>query len=103
MGLTLAEKILARAAGRDKVAAGEFVVAKVDLAMTHDIFAAQVFDHLVDAGITEVFDQQHTVGGMDHLVPPSTEAAAEQHQRIREHVKRYGIENFSEAGHGNCP
>ena len=100
--MTLAEKILARASGRDKVAAGEFVVAKVDLAMTHDIFAAQVFDHLVDAGITEVFDQEHTVVVMDHLVPPSTEAAAEQHQRIREHVKRFGIENFYEAGNGIC-
>jgi 3-isopropylmalate/(R)-2-methylmalate dehydratase large subunit len=102
MGMTLAEKILARASGRDAAVAGEFVVAKVDLAMTHDIFAAQVFDHLVDAGISRVFDQEHTVVVMDHLVPPSTEAAAEQHQRIREHVGRFGIENFYEAGSGIC-
>ena len=100
--MTLAEKILARASGRDRAVAGEFVVAKVDLAMTHDIFAAQVFDHLVDAGITQVFDQEHTVVVIDHLVPPSTEAAAEQHKRIREHVARFGIENFYDAGSGIC-
>lgn len=100
--MTLAEKILARASGKEQTVAGEFVVAKVDLAMTHDIFAAQVFDHLVDAGITQVFDQEHTVVVMDHLVPPSTTAAAEQHKRIREHVAGFGIENFYEAGSGIC-
>ncbi len=100
--MTLAEKILARASGKDRVAAGEFVVAEVDLAMTHDIFAAQVFDHLVNAGVTQVFDREHTVVVMDHLVPPSTEAAAEQHKRIREHVARFGIDNFYDAGSGIC-
>ncbi len=33
---TLAQKIIARAAGRASVAAGEIVTCKVDLAMFHD-------------------------------------------------------------------
>ena len=33
---TLAEKLIARAAGRAHVTAGETVVCKVDLAMSHD-------------------------------------------------------------------
>ncbi len=41
MGMNLAERILARSAGRDQVAAGEFVMAEIDLALLHDIFAAQ--------------------------------------------------------------
>jgi len=36
MKQTLAQKIIARAAGRDHVTAGEVVTAKVDLAMIHD-------------------------------------------------------------------
>ena len=36
MGMTLAEKILARASGRDIVRPDEIVVARVDLAMSHE-------------------------------------------------------------------
>ncbi|PHR06364.1 MAG: 3-isopropylmalate dehydratase, partial [Sulfitobacter sp.] len=36
MGQTLAEKIIARAAGREHVRPGEIVTCKVDLAMMHD-------------------------------------------------------------------
>ena len=36
MPVTLAEKTIARAAGRHKVAPGEIVTCSVDLAMVHD-------------------------------------------------------------------
>ena len=36
MGQTLAQKIVARAAGRPAVAPGEIVTCQVDLAMMHD-------------------------------------------------------------------
>ncbi len=102
VGMTLAERILARAAGRDRVSAGEFVVAKIDRALLHDIFAARVFDLLVDVGFDGVFDPDRTVVVIDHLVPaPSAEAAA-LHQRIREHVTRLGITAFYDAGAGIC-
>jgi len=102
MGMTQAERILARASGRASVAAGEFVVADIDLALLHDIFAAGVFDMLLDVGFDQVFDPDRTVVVIDHLVPaPSAEAAA-LHQRIREHVARLGIENFYDAGEGIC-
>ena len=102
MGMTLAERILARAAGRERVTAGEFVVADIDLALLHDIFAAQVFDLLGDVGADRVFEPDRTVVVVDHLVPaPSAEAAA-VHQRIREHVSRLGITAFYDAGEGIC-
>lgn len=102
MGMTLAERILARAAGRDEVTAGEFVVADIDLAMLHDIFAAQVFDMLDEVGVERVFDADSTVVVIDHLVPAPSAEAAELHQRIREHVSRLGIRNFYDAGEGIC-
>jgi 3-isopropylmalate/(R)-2-methylmalate dehydratase large subunit len=37
MGMTMAEKILARAAGRAKVTSGDFIWAKVDTAMMDDL------------------------------------------------------------------
>ncbi len=102
MGMTLAERILARAAGRESVTAGEFIVADIDLALLHDIFAAQVFDLLRDVGVDNVLEPDQTVVVIDHLVPaPSAEAAA-IHQRIREHVSRLGITAFYDAGEGIC-
>ena len=102
MGMNLAERILARAAGRDQVAAGEFVMAEIDLALLHDIFAAQVFDLLQEVGVEQVSDPDRTVVVIDHLVPAPTAAAAAIHQRIREHVSRLGITAFYDAGRGIC-
>jgi len=102
MGMTLAERIVARAAGREQVTAGEFVVADIDLAMLHDIFATQVFDLLVDVGVDHVFDPGRTVVVIDHLVPAPSAEAADLHRRIREHVARLGISAFYDVGDGIC-
>jgi len=102
MGMTQAERILARASGRDSVTAGEFVVGEIDLALLHDIFAAGVFDMLLDVGIDDVFDPGKTVVVVDHLVPAPTAEAAAIHQRIREHVARLGIDAFYDSGEGIC-
>ena len=42
MGMTISEKILARASGRSSVKAGEIVWAKVDKAMMDDILGPRV-------------------------------------------------------------
>lgn len=102
MGMTLAERILARASGRERVTAGEFVVAEVDLALVHDIFAAQVFDQLLEVGVDRVFDAARIAVVIDHLVPAPSAAAAEVHGRIRAFVERFGIERFFDAGRGIC-
>ncbi len=102
MGMSMAERILARAAGLERVTAGQFVVADIDLALLHDIFAAGVFDTLTDVGVDAVFDPDKTVVVVDHFVPaPSAEAAA-VHERIRAHVSRLGISSFYDAGLGIC-
>ncbi|MDP6076665.1 MAG: 3-isopropylmalate dehydratase large subunit [Acidimicrobiales bacterium] len=102
VGMNLAESILARASGRDQVAAGEFVMAEIDLALLHDIFAAQVFDLLGEVGVNGVSDPDRTVVVIDHLVPAPSTAAAAIHQRIREHVSRLDITAFYDAGQGIC-
>ena len=76
MGMTLAERILAKAAGRDAVSAGEFIVADIDVALLHDIFAARVFGLLQEVGFEEVFDPGRTIVVVDHLVPAPTAEAA---------------------------
>ncbi len=100
--MTMAEGVLARAAGRDRVAAGEFVVAAVDLALVHDIFAVPVFDTLREVGRNAVWDPERVAVVIDHLVPAPTGAAAQVHQRIREHVAELGIGRFFDVGAGIC-
>ncbi|NOX21933.1 MAG: 3-isopropylmalate dehydratase large subunit [Actinobacteria bacterium] len=102
MGMTHAEKLLASAAHKPSVTAGEFVVADIDLALLHDIFAAQVFDLLQEVGVPNVFDPEKTVVVVDHLVPAPSAAAAAVHQKIRSHVARLGINAFYDAGEGIC-
>jgi 3-isopropylmalate/(R)-2-methylmalate dehydratase large subunit len=102
VGMTMAEQILARASGRDRVSAGELVVADIDLALMHDIFAAQVFDLLEEIGTKGVFDPNKTVIVIDHLVPAPSAEAARIHHKIRQHVSRLGIDAFYDAGEGIC-
>ena len=101
-GMTLAEQIFARASSRTQVAAGEFVVADIDLALLHDIFAARVFDVLGACGFDDVFAVDRVVVVIDHLVPAPTAEAAALHDRIRDHVARLGIGSFYDAGSGIC-
>ncbi len=102
LGMTMAEKILARASGRPTLSPGEFVVGRVDLALMHDIFAADVFTLLRDARIPSVWDRSRVVVVIDHLVPAPSAAAAALHRRIREDVRRFAIPHFLDAGAGIC-
>lgn len=102
MGLTMAEKILARAAGRGSVTAGEFVVATPDLAMVHDIFATAVFALLRSTGFRSVWDRTRVVAVIDHLSPPPSAAVARVHQQMRRDVAEFGLVHFYDCGAGIC-
>jgi len=101
-GMNLAERVLARAAGRDQVQPGSFVDAEVDLALVHDIFATAVFDHLEQLGVGRLHDPDRVVAVIDHMVPAPTAMAAELQRRMREHVTGFGVGRFYDAGEGIC-
>lgn len=102
MGMTMAEKILARASRRAAVSPGEFVVANVDLAMVHDIFASSVFALLRSSGFTRVWDRTKVVAVIDHLVPAPSPAAAQLHQQMRRDITEFGLIHFYDCGTGIC-
>lgn len=98
--MSLSEKILARASGREFVSPGDIVDAAVDVAYTHDWLGhiAPVFEEI---GAPQVFDPKKIVVILDHWVPAPTEAIAALHDRARKFVEKYGIENFYDIGrHG---
>lgn len=99
MGMTIAEKILARASGKELVSPDEVVVAKVDVAMSHEN-ADVVRKSFLEIGVEKVWDPKKIVIIFDHRVPAESERTATTHKAIREFVKAQGIENFYDVGKG---
>ena len=107
--MTVAEKILARAAGLPRVSAGDVVEPAVDLAMSHENSAlvmnqfAQIFD---GTGLeARVWDPSKIAIILDHRVPAETAKTATNQKRIREFVAAQGIAKFhdvSSLGGGIC-
>lgn len=76
MAKTLAEKIIARAAGRDRVTPGEVVTAKVDLAMIHDSGGPRRVEPILKELGAGLFDASKVVLISDHFVPGDTDEGA---------------------------
>lgn len=102
MGMTMAEKILARASGRDRVKPGEYVTAEVDAIMGHDGTFLRAFELMEEHGFSKINHPHKVIVVLDHRVPAMHVASAEGHRRIREIVKAQGIENFYDVGTGIC-
>jgi len=101
MGMTISEKILARAAGQQSAEAGDIVVAKVDWAMSHENggLVSKTFKKI---GVPEVWDKDRIVLLLDHRVPANDIKTAEGHKLIREFVKQQGITHFYDMKKGIC-
>lgn len=92
MGLTMAEKIFSRAAGKP-AKAGEIVVCSIDRFMSHEGFRL-VAEALEEARIKRIWDPDRVVIVLDHNVPAPDEASARAHVYIRSQVEKYGINRF---------
>jgi homoaconitate hydratase family protein len=99
MGMTLAEKILARASGRERVRPDEIVVARVDLAMSHEN-ADLARKSFLEIGVSRVWDPSKIVIIFDHRIPAESEKTATTHKAVREFVAAQAIENFYDVGRG---
>jgi 3-isopropylmalate/(R)-2-methylmalate dehydratase large subunit len=91
MSQTLSEKILAQASGQRKVKAGNFIKARVDVAMMPDVTAVLAFEAMRAAGSEKVWDPEKVVLILDHVAPPSSVNSARVHNVIREFVKKPGM------------
>ncbi len=66
---TLAQKIIARAAGRDTVRVGEIVTCGVDLAMFHDSSGPRRLKPMLQDLGAQIWDKSKVVLVIDHYVP----------------------------------
>ena len=97
MGMTITEKILASASGRDSVSAGEIVQAKVANAMMDDILGprVQIAEHL-ERLKADIWDTEKVTIISDHYTPPANARQAEIVKFTREWSENKGIRHYYE-------
>ncbi|MHC4220964.1 MAG: 3-isopropylmalate dehydratase large subunit [Planctomycetota bacterium] len=98
MSMTITEKILAKAAGLDKVTAGQLIDAKIDVVMCHDVTTPPAISMLIEKGIDKVFDAEKIVVTPDHFQPAKDIKSAELHKRLDEWAKRHKIKYYYKIG-----
>lgn len=100
MTMTLAEKIIARAAGRDRVRPGEVVTARVDLAMIHDSGGPRRVEPILKRLGVGLWDRDRVVLISDHYIPGDDPDGAAILKLTRDWAQRYGV-TFHD-GQGIC-
>jgi 3-isopropylmalate/(R)-2-methylmalate dehydratase large subunit len=98
MGMTIVEKILARASGLPIVKAGDVVEPAVDLAMSHEN-AALVINQFLEiyketGKESKVWNPSKIAIIFDHRVPAESSKTATNQKKIREFVAKQGIKKF---------
>jgi 3-isopropylmalate/(R)-2-methylmalate dehydratase large subunit len=97
MKQTLAQKLIARAAGRSSVTPGEIVTCKVDLAMMHDSGGPRRVKPMLERLGAKVWDPSKVVVITDHYLPAYDEESRNIIRIARDWVREVGVENFYDA------
>jgi len=98
MGMTIVQKILAKATGQASVNVGDVVEPRVDVAMSHENAALvinQFLEVYKETGLApNVWDPSKIAIIFDHRVPAESSKTASNHKKIREFVSAQGITKF---------
>ena len=95
MGMTIAEKILAKKSGQAKVGPGDLVTVEVDTVVLID----NSFNPNRWREILKIHDPGRIVVVFDHRVPASTQDSATAHRTGRRFVEKFGIKRFHDVGY----
>jgi 3-isopropylmalate/(R)-2-methylmalate dehydratase large subunit len=101
MAQTLAQKLVARAAGRSTVTPGEIVTCKVDLAMMHDSGGPRRVRPMLERLGARVWNPDRVVVVTDHYLPADDPESRRIVATAREWVKAVGVTRFHD-GEGIC-
>lgn len=101
MGMTIAEKIIAAAAGVDSVKPGDIHTVNVDRLMSNDgttHLTIDMFNNKIKN--PRIADVSKLVWIVDHNVPSDSPKTAASHKKMRDFAKKYGIIFYE--GKGVC-
>lgn len=101
MGMTIAEKIVARAAGVNEVHAGEIHTVTLDRMMSNDGTTHLTIDMYHNKlNHPHIADPSKVVFIVDHNIPAENPKTAAVHKKMREFSKEHGIKMYE--GKGVC-
>ncbi len=95
------EKILARNAGKDKVAAGEIVNCKIDFAEINDLYLQTLFS-FEEMGGKQVWDPEKIAFVFDHYSPVPTIQTAAIHKQMRSFKDMQCLTHHFDINKGVC-
>ena len=98
MGMTMTQKILARAAGVERCRAGELLMCKLDLVLGNDITAPVAINEFHRMGAVKVFNPAKIALIPDHFVPNKDIKAATLAKQMREFARAQHIVHYYEVG-----
>lgn len=98
MGMTMTQKILAAHAGLDKVEAGQFIEAKLDMVLGNDITGPPAIKEFEKMGAERVFDRDKIALVPDHFTPNKDIKSAQQCKFMREFAHEQEVTNYFEVG-----
>ena len=102
MGMTFAEKILAKYGNQEKVVPGQIVTIQPDHLLTHDNTAPIIGKIGPELEKYGVHDPDLPIIVLDHVIPAANEKTSTNHLKIREFVKEHLIRHFFDVGVGVC-
>ena len=98
MGMTMTQKILAAAVGKQEVKEGELIMANLSLVLGNDITSSVAIDELKKTKCTKIFDKNKIALVPDHFTPNKDIKSAMQCQKLREFANKNSITNYFEVG-----
>jgi 3-isopropylmalate/(R)-2-methylmalate dehydratase large subunit len=104
VGLTITEKILARAAGLESVRAGDEIMAKPDFVLAYDFpgYTDVYFRQMKEEfGIDKVAEPERYGIFIDHMVPVATPKEEELHKGTRQWCADNGVALYERKGIGH--
>ena len=96
--LTITEKILASHAGKESVAPGDLIKARVDLVLANDITAPIAINEFIKTGAKDVFNRDRVALIPDHFAPQKDIKAAEQCKMMKDFSREHDLSLYFEVG-----
>ena len=99
MPRTISEKILLKhTPGKKDIHPGEFIWAKVDLALANDITAPLAIEEFRKSGAKKVFDTRKIALVPDHFTPAKDLKSSNQARMLADFAREFRIKNYFEVG-----
>lgn len=100
MGKTIAEKILTRAAGKDKITPGDIIWVSPDLNIIHDFSYCKYRGQMSAMGVEKIARADRLMATIDHRPYTDNPLIVASFEEMRRDIREQGVGTFFDIGRG---